>query len=989
MTRDSRQPTREQLVSSRARFISELEPRLQALRQGLERVGLTDPDNNELNAVKRRVHAMAAAAAVLDFSAAADALRQAEAALMAAGSSPLAPVAQERVTRILDALPTLVLGGSVHLTRELDGELSRPLRSPLSLLVFGDPALARALVRGGPLQEAECEHSTDPAYLLSALRRLGPDAVVIDGDLLPDEGLVTQIQQVMDMAPVPIVVICGFHDPDLPSRFVQRGATRVLPAPADPWLVQRTLRQVCTSRFRPVTQHSAFACLTLKQLAAAISQEAERALVDAVEPGVRDVPIDFGSGSEVLGALWRALATLRALAAAAPEAIRFAPGGPNGCLPIAPGPHPSAAYSALTGPDTPVPLDGRSVLVADPDPERRAHLIGSLSRLGLRCGAAATIQQALRAAQLHWPDAILAAPDGAGFDGLQLAHGIEQDIALADVPVLLLTEVPAPAEADAGWLRPVLAQSLSQRSRLEQRLSQLDMLHGRLDGITPRLLLQLAAHYRPSCQVELRSGSLTFEVQLHRGAPSAASVFRDGRRVAYGDEVWGPLLGTRTGRFAVSPAPEGMESQFEGSLFTVLHATIERARAARRCLAPENLHEVARITLDPSALSQYLSECPRRVRALLTQLSDGIAPRELEQRADELSPRSILYMALEELCRRGAVIAVWGDDGADHLQEASGEPASAPAATDGLGFRPPSASSLPPPLHVKANPADLLPSLGDAVRDAVSAPSAPFDDDLPAHLRIESDSPWPPAHEASFDLSRPVSEPPDALAGSSSAPPSRDASLPPHVEAARAAWREAPTTEQGPVTTAPAGPLQRLLAPLSIVAVAVGITYLSLSAVRTGHLPTAEDPLSLRPSTELLTNRGALPPADAGSTGRGARAAQTPAAPASALEPAPGGGSDAPPVDVRFSAERLELPPGLSLQPSHGLAEIRSWKVQHIYVDGVFMGRYQNRLVPLSPGRYELRLGASVETPTYAFEIVAGERTRVVATLGATADREP
>src|SRR5688500_10707112 len=99
MASESSEPLKE-LAISRARFMAELGERIATVRQGLSRLGSTSEPGAELNAVRRRVHALAAAADVLHFAAAAAALDSSASALSSlAGAASPAP-ARERVNRI-------------------------------------------------------------------------------------------------------------------------------------------------------------------------------------------------------------------------------------------------------------------------------------------------------------------------------------------------------------------------------------------------------------------------------------------------------------------------------------------------------------------------------------------------------------------------------------------------------------------------------------------------------------------------------------------------------------------------------------------------------------------------------------------------------------------------------------------------------------------------------------------------------------------------
>jgi hypothetical protein len=86
------------------------------------------------------------------------------------------------------------------------------------------------------------------------------------------------------------------------------------------------------------------------------------------------------------------------------------------------------------------------------------------------------------------------------------------------------------------------------------------------------------------------------------------------------------------------------------------------------------------------------------------------------------------------------------------------------------------------------------------------------------------------------------------------------------------------------------------------------------------------------------------------------------------------------PLGVSFTETSLPLLPQARVPPGHGLLEVRTWERQHIYVDGVFMGNYKNRLVPLAPGNYQLRLIDGSLSLARPFSVKANLTTRLIAT---------
>lgn len=165
----------------------------------------------------------------------------------------------------------------------------------------------------------------------------------------------------------------------------------------------------------------------------------------------------------------------------------------------------------------------------------------------------------------------------------------------------------------------------------------------------------------------------------------------------------------------------------------------------------------------------------------------------------------------------------------------------------------------------------------------------------------------------------------------------------------------------------PGARLRALASPLLVTFAAGTLAFLGIRAVAGGGWQTLSAAL-----------QGAPPPvADAGST-------QRVAAPRAGATEAPAGEDlgllaeqRKVPVDVTFTSELLELPPNTKLRPGHGLLEVHTWEPQQMYVDGVFMGNYESRLIPLGPGTYQLRLRDGARDMERAVQVEAGRRTRL------------
>jgi hypothetical protein len=80
-------------------------------------------------------------------------------------------------------------------------------------------------------------------------------------------------------------------------------------------------------------------------------------------------------------------------------------------------------------------------------------------------------------------------------------------------------------------------------------------------------------------------------------------------------------------------------------------------------------------------------------------------------------------------------------------------------------------------------------------------------------------------------------------------------------------------------------------------------------------------------------------------------------------------------VAVELASEELAVPPDVKLNPGYGLLEIHTWRRQRLYVDGVFVGNYASRRVPLNAGNYEVRLLDGARELKRSVQVTAGQRT--------------
>jgi hypothetical protein len=177
------------------------------------------------------------------------------------------------------------------------------------------------------------------------------------------------------------------------------------------------------------------------------------------------------------------------------------------------------------------------------------------------------------------------------------------------------------------------------------------------------------------------------------------------------------------------------------------------------------------------------------------------------------------------------------------------------------------------------------------------------------------------------------------------------------------------------------GRARAVLGPVVVTLGAAGLAFAGMRVIMGGAL---ED-LAMQPSTEVFGNLAA----DAG--------VELPSPPSrpppvreprvDSMSPDAGDASVPPlhgvdrliPLDVEVASEQLDPLPEPRLIAGHGMLEVRTWEPQRIYVDGVFVGNYATRFVPLKPGSYRVRLLAGSREIEQSVQIEAGRRTRVSA----------
>lgn len=674
------------MSGARGDFVASLPRRLEVLRAALRAVEDQPRDAGRINGLLRRLHALGSAARVLGFASVAEALLEAEKTLrrVARGGPAASDLAD--IGRALDLLPSLVLGAKVSIRPPAPSvPASAPAPDfPLSVLVFGAPSLAELLSAHGDMRVSQTE---DLGKARELSRVSGPDVTVIDADRKGARELVELFIKDQAVEPVPIVVVGDFSSPELSTTFIGLGAARVLPKPVSPDVLRRTLLELRDTDSPQVHQREALGDINVSQLVDRIATELRRGLVESVDPATRTASVGFGEGTDVMSAVWGAVARLRELVTLRSDgAVRFEQTGPEGAVPLAPwsddrrvGERGAKDGRAGEG----VSLRGRRVVVADDDPAVVWFLSGILKAVGAEVFEAHDGERAFELTTALWPDLVVSDVLMPKLDGFSLCAEIKRDVAVRDVPVILLSwkedllqrvrELGGDAdgylrkEAAASTVVERLREVLRPRARVEQRVASGGEVRGRLDGLTPRLVLELASRVKRDLRVSIRDSSYLYEVQIRSGAPRTAIRSASDGSFERGEAVLSMLLGVSAGRFVIEPDSSPCRAELSGTLHEQLAAPVARARAAQKTLSAGALASVTRVAFDTARVSGYLECTPEPAQGLLRELLTGASPRDLL--TSGRAPARLLEAVLSDFARRGGILLVETAGGIEDISQ--------------------------------------------------------------------------------------------------------------------------------------------------------------------------------------------------------------------------------------------------------------------------------------------------------------------------------
>ncbi len=682
------------LGGARADFVAGLGRRVNDLAAALRCAEEAPSDLPSRNQLRRKFQALSCGARMMKFDAMDRAISE---ALCVIDRTPLdQPMGRSDVDaleHLLAELPALAWG--VGLRTEDDGESGAPSRVSLvrsraaqyHALIVGSAAMGEALLesRSDGLGFV-CESTPNTEAALELARTKEVDLILLDADL---PGATTFVETATEDAltgSIPIVVVGTFHDQEH-ARFIAMGVAKTLPKPTTRQALRATCEEILDPRRGPLVGWRPLGVVRLEDLAERLAHEVQRALVDSADPTSRGERIDLGEGGDVFGALWAALGRVREVVAARSDGrVRFGK-GPEGTMLVAP-----ELNAEVRGSGAPffyagardVQLAGKRAIVADDDPGVVWLIADVLRSVGCEVHEAFDGREALDLAYRTSPDLVVSDIVMPKLDGFSLCRALRRDVALRDVPVILLSwkedllqrvrELGAGAagyirkESDTHAIVARVREALVARGRIEARLAGAGDVRGRLGGVNVCTLLAMVCASRRDARLAIRDASFLYEVDVRRGVPRRATRTSGEGDTLRGSAVFDGLIGVGAGRFAVSSCTEDVADELTGTLPEQLALPIARARAATALLLGQAMPSIARVVLDEDSVASHSLTLPRRARMAVERLASGDAPRSL---VDSGFESSLVEDILADLAGRNFVRSVENVSGDDLMEAAT------------------------------------------------------------------------------------------------------------------------------------------------------------------------------------------------------------------------------------------------------------------------------------------------------------------------------
>ena len=609
------------LGGARADFVAGLGRKVSDLRTSSSKVREAPGDILRREELRRKMNTLSSAAKLMKFDAMDRALSEALGTIDRTDLDvPMELVDIDAIEQVIDDLPALAWGdGDARVSRV--EPVAKPAIPSYSALVVGSPHIAKALL-DAPAERADGTTSTFTFTCEST-----PDA-----------------QAAFDLARTtePDLVILDAdleYAPELVEALMDDPITEAAPL-------------IVVGSFQEPGEESRYVAMgVVKTLAKPTSKATLRAACEKA---------------------------LESRAASFPRvAVVGAPSSP----PPSDMPHGDRARVRLRGPAAEVRLQGRRVVIADDDPAVVWFLADLLKTSGCIVHEAFDGKQALELAYRTSPDLLICDIMMPEIDGFTLCRSLRRDVALHDVPVILLSwkddllqrvrELGAGAagyvrkESDTRAIVARIREALRPRSRIETRLRDDGEVRGRMDGISVRTLLEIVCATRPEARVSVRDASFNYEIEIRDGAPQRATRTSGDGTFLEGSRVIAAMLGVGAGRFTVTTSTSKIDTQLDGNLAAQLAKPIARARAATAILTGAGTMKASKVVLDEDMLDDYLKALPEQARKIAIRIGNGTSPRTLV--LEGACAASLVEDIVCDLASRGIVKGIEDDMGEDLL----------------------------------------------------------------------------------------------------------------------------------------------------------------------------------------------------------------------------------------------------------------------------------------------------------------------------------
>jgi CheY-like chemotaxis protein len=965
---------RYRLGGARADFVASLGRKIADARTVLIALGGSRGNAHLRSELMRRLAAMAQGANILRFPAMEQGLAEALALLhRVSHEGELTADDVDTIGQMLEDLPALAWGeaprrGGKDETQVPPPAAERTTDNSHSVMIVGSPSIADALTYHDPDGLSfSCENTEDAQAAIDVARALAPDVIVLDADVKDAAELAMALMDDPMTDAVPIVVIGTFMDPGSRESYVAMGVSKVLSKP----LPHERLRRACEESVFTTEGRTMRVVLgepTVQQLGDRLADEVRQALVSAVEESLRGQRVPLGEGTEVLGAVWGAIARVREVVTARTSGVvRFNSQGPEGAIALAPsldtdgglGLRGAGHLRGASAAD--VRLAGRTILVCDDDPGVVWFISDLLKAAGCTVIEAHDGEQALALAWKHVPDVVVSDILMPKLDGFALTRRLKRDVVLRDVPVVLLSwkedllqrvrELGAGAsaylrkESDARAMVSRIRESLRPKTRVETRLRSDGEIRGRLDGITVRSLLDTVCRTRDNARVSIRDASFLYEVEIRDGAPARATRTAGDGSFMNGPKVLASMLGVSAARFVVAPSTGVIAAELVGELSHQLARPIAVARASQALTSGQELLRTAALVFDDEGLADYLKATPEREKKILAALKDGASPRDLlDNGTADIGGLSDLLL---DLGARGVITRVEQPKGIDVL---------APAVEAALRLVDSKSRGLigttPSPLHgnhvVAALKARIAKAPAAVVMDVTDVDAATAQADAEA---LEA------AHDARVAAEAEGSDRNDALAMGEPSPSPAGLKEPEPTDIEQTFFEEgdAPKSYDSvsvSIRMEPPSSALRHDTPLESVKVkdAVGERETQKRWPLLFGMTAAVGVAALA----FYFGRGPIPAVQSGSNG-----------------------SEAPQAEVAGEVTYVDMPAGARVEPGQGVLEVIHEGKDGVRVDGLDRGAAANLSLPLWAGNHDVRAGAGDSQHAKVVEVRPGKIARV------------